>query len=91
VPPPLEPVPGAAQLKSNVRKTLDTTRKRGRYVMAFRGGLLAKATIRRRPLPVRIGFSDQLGDFWCWIAFSAGMEFIVSQWSARFLFRAPSP
>jgi hemoglobin len=25
VPPPLEPVPDAAQLKSNVRKTLDTT------------------------------------------------------------------
>jgi len=29
VPSPLEPVPGAAQPKPNVRKTLDTTRESG--------------------------------------------------------------
>src|SRR5262249_62165415 len=65
-------------------------RKPGRFIMAFRGGLPAEAIIRSRPLPVRIGFGDQLGV--CYgIAFSVGSEFIVSHWSARFLFRAPSP
>ena len=38
--------------------------------MAFRGGLLAEAIIGSRALPVRIGLSDQPGEFCDGIAFS---------------------
>jgi hypothetical protein len=57
--------------------------------LAFRGGLLAKAIIRSRPLPVWIGFSDQLGEFCYGIAFSVGSEFIGSHWIARIQFSTP--
>ena len=75
----------------HIGRQLGRGRHPERFIMAFRGGLPAKAIIRSRPLPIRIGFSDQLGEFCYWIAFSAGSEFIVSHWRARFLFRAPSP
>ena len=38
--------------------------------MSFRGGLLADAIISSRALPIRIGLSDQPGEFCNGIAFS---------------------
>ena len=46
-----------------IGQQLGRERKSGRFIMAFRGGLPAKATIGRCTIPIRIGLSDQLGEF----------------------------
>ena len=61
-----------------IDRQLGRGRKLGRFIVAIRDGFIAEAITGRRAPPVRIGLSDQSGEFCNGIVCSVGSETFVN-------------